>query len=321
MESFKELGTKGAIAILYEGSGYKACSVPMSDCRPGRLVTSCVTMSEGIDFDLSYFPLQHLGYKAVVKVSGELMSRFAKPLTLSVCIGVSSKLDFPEVSQIWKGIVAAAHNYSYESVALKLQPSLTGLSISLAGSAYDDLSLSSRRAPASSMDLICVTSNPGASFLGDQILRTSAPMDEKKRSDRLERYKQLVHACLKPELPANLLDSLADSEIVPSFMYYCTDSLRSVLHSLSEESGLGLKIYVDKLPFASGSIDASKELGVDPVQAALKGGDDNIMLLTIPISQFDVFRHDFQDWDVIGHLARPETGAVLVTPDSLEHEL
>lgn len=321
MESFKELGTAGAIRKMYEGSGFKPCTHPYFESCGGYCTTVSCLMLEGIDFDLTFFPFNHLGYKAVVKVVGELFSVMASPRVLKVTLGVSAKLDYPEVSQIWEGIAAAAGKYGFRDVALELVPSLTGLSISVSATGEDSKEMALARPIAKSMDLICISNNAGAAFLGEQILERSKDMDEKKRDARLENYRQLVGAYLHPELSENTLKAFADSEIVPSFGYFCTGGLKNTIQTLCAHSGLGAKIYVDKLPFAGGSIDAAKELGIDPLQAALKGGDDCCLLYTIPIGSHERFRHDFQSWDVIGHLARPEVGAVLVSPDGLEHNM
>lgn len=318
MDTFKELGTEGAIAKLYERSSFKSCRNPYFKCTEGYVVSASRLLLEGIDFDLTFFPFKHLGYKAVLQVTGELFSTLATPKVLKITIGVSSKLDYAEVEQIWDGVAAAASDYGYESLALDLIPSLTGLSLSLSASGIDT-SDASKRPAAKSMDLICLSNNAGAAFLGEQILRKSGKLPEDQRGKKLEQYKQLVGAYLKPELSPYVLGSLAESGITPSYAYFCTAGLQNSIKALCADSGLGAKIYVDKLPFAGGSIDAAKELGLDPLQAALKGGDDNCLLFTIPIGEHEKFRHDFQSWDVIGHLAKPEVGAVIVSPDGLEH--
>lgn len=321
MESFKELGTQGAIRKLYGNSGFKISSNPWFECGAGYCITASCLMLEGIDFDLTYFPFKHLGYKAVQKVTGELFSNLASPRVMKVIIGVSSKLDYPEIAQIWEGIHTAAKTYGYRDLALDLVPSLTGLSISVSATGEDTKENAAARPIAKSMDLICISNNPGAAFLGEQILRKSADIPEKERTAKLDKYRQLVGAYLHPELSPDILKALSESKIVPSFGFFCTSGLRNTISILCEASGLGAKIYVDKLPFAGGSIDAAGELGIDPVQAAMKGGDDCCLLFTIPIGCHERFRHDFQSWDVIGHMAKSDVGAVLVSPDGLEHTI
>jgi len=321
MESFKELGTAGAIAKLYSDSGFKPCSAPYFECTEGYCTSFSCLLLEGIDFDLTYFPFKHLGNKAVVKVTGEFFSVLSSPRTLRVVIGVSSKLDYPEVAQIWEGIVEAARRYGYADIALELVPSLTGLSIAVSATGFETKEMALKSPIGKSMDLICISNNPGASFLGEQVLQKSKTLDGAARTKKLEQYRQLVGAHLKPELPAGVITALSESGITPSFGYFCSKSLRDTVLELCADSGLGAKIYVDKLPLAGGSIDAAKELGIDPLQAAMRGGDDNFLLYCIPISQSEALRHDFQNWDIIGHLARPEVGAVLVSPDGLEHPI
>lgn len=321
MESFKELGTFGAIRKLYENSGYNISDSPYFESGAGYCITASCLMLEGVDFDLTYFPLKHLGYKAVQKVTGELFSNLASPRVMKVIMGVSSKLDYPQIAEIWEGIHTTAREFGYRDVALDLVPSLTGLSISICATGEDTKENAAARPIAKSMDLICISNNVGAAFLGEQILRKGGSLGEKERGVLLEKYRQLVGAYLHPELSPDVLKSLSESKIVPSFGFFCTSGLKNTLHTLCAASGLGAKIYVDKLPFAGGSIDAASELGLDPVQAATKGGDDCCLLFTIPIGCHERFRHDFQSWDVIGHLAKSEVGAVLVSPDGLEHEL
>lgn len=320
-DTFKDLGRAGALKALYEGCGFKLSDTPYFECKGGYPTTSSVLLLEGIDFDLTFFPLQHLGYKAVLQATGELFCVMAAPKVAKVVIGVSAKLDFPQVKEIWHGVCSAAREFGYADVALELVPSLTGLSLSVSATGVCDSKVAQKRPQAKSMDLVCLSNNAGAAFLGEQILQRSKDLSEAERKKKLEQYRQLVGAYLKPELSPYILNALDEAGIVPSFGYFCKENLRDTLGRLCEDSGLGVKIYVDKLPFAGGSIDAAKELGVDPLQAALRGGDDNCILFTIPIGSHEIFRHDFQSWDVIGHLAKPEVGAVLVSPDGLEHKI
>ena len=131
----------------------------------------------------------------------------------------------------------------------------------------------------------------------------------------------MVGAYLKPSINPQILNLMEEDEIVPSFGYLVSRGLADAVKRLVRDSGLGAKIYVDKLPFAGKTFDLGKELDIDPMSAALNGGEDYRLLFTIPIGKHDKFRHDFQTFDIIGHLAKPEVGAALVTPDGLEMEL
>ena len=128
----------------------------------------------------------------------------------------------------------------------------------------------------------------------------------------------LVGAYLKPDLEAHTVAQLEDDKLVPSFGYFVTRGLADALLRLQRDSGLGVKVYADKMPFEGGSFDLGRELDLDPVSAAMNGGEDFRLLYVVPLDKFDQFRKDFQTFDIIGHLAQPEAGAVLVTPDGVE---
>ncbi|MBO5419895.1 MAG: thiamine-phosphate kinase [Bacteroidales bacterium] len=322
-ETFSDLGRIEAIAKLYEGTPYKPFESSWFETSGKSFITSqSRTFLEGIDFDLIYFPLKHLGYKCVTAVTGELYVEMSHPRTLDIRLGISSKLDFKEIKDIWEGIVSAAKEHGYSKVSLDLLPSPNGLSVSVSATGETSQLTAKRRPAGKSMDLICVSDNLGAAFMGFQVLEREKRKFEKsgdaKAQPELEEYKHLVGAYLKPQLNPQTISQLEDSEVIPSFGYMVSRGLADAVRRLSRDSGLGAKIYVDKLPFAGKTFDLGKELNIDPVSAALNGGEDYRMLFTIPIGKHDKFRHDFQTFDIIGHLAKPEVGAVIVTPDGVE---
>ena len=322
-ERFSDLGRVEAIAKLYEGTPYRPFRTGYFETSGKSCISSqSRTFIEGIDFDLVYFPLKHLGYKCVTAVTGELYVEFSHPRTMDVRIGISSKLDFQHIREIWSGIVAAARDHGYKEVSLDLLPSPNGLTISISSVGETSLLMAKRRPEAKSMDLICVSDNLGAAYMGFQVLererkRFEESGDAKAQPD-LEAYKNLVGAYLKPQLNPQTIKLMEDAEIMPSHGYLVTRGLADAVRRLVRDSGLGAKIYVDKLPFAGKTFELAKELGIDPMSAALNGGEDYRMLFTIPIGKHDKFRHDFQTFDIIGHLAKPEVGAVVVTPDGVE---
>lgn len=307
---FSQLGRVEAIRQLFEGTGYTAFEEPCwFETGKGEYVTTASRLLlEGIDFNLVYFPYKHLGYKSVISVTGELYAVMSQPRTLSVVLGISAKSGFDQVKELWSGVVFAAREHGYKSVSLDLQPSQTGLSISV--SATGVTSKDVKRPEAGSKDLICVSGSLGAAYLGLQVL-------ERKPSE-LEAYKMMVGSYLKPELSPLTLKQLNDDGICPSYGYFVTRGLSDAIKRLSRDSGLGAKIYADKIPFEGNSFSLGKELDIDPVSAAMNGGDDYRLLFVIPILEFEKFRKDFQTFDIIGHLAQPEVGTVLVTPDGVE---
>ncbi len=322
-ETFSDLGRVEAIARLYEGTPYKPFLSSRFETSGKAFISShSRTFTEGIDFDLTYFPMKHLGYKCVIAVTGELYADFSHPRALDIRLGISSKLDFKHIKEVWEGIVTAAKESGYKNVTLDLTPSVNGLTINVSCTGETSLLMEKRRPAAKSMDLICVSDNLGAAFMGFQILerekRAFEQSGDAKAQPKLDEYKNLVGAYLKPTLNAGILKQLEDAEIMPSFGYLVTRGLADTIKRLVRDSGLGAKIYVDKLPFAGKTFELGKELNIDPISAALNGGEDYRLLFTVPIGKHDKFRHDFQTFDVIGHLAKPEVGAAIVTPDGVE---
>lgn len=321
--TFTDLGRIEAIRQLFEGTGYTPFGEPLHfEAKPQeRIVTVSALLLEGIDFDLVYFPLRHLGRKAVLRVAGELYAATADPETLSVQIGISAKLDFPQVQDLWQGIAATAREHGFRNLSLDLLPSRNGLAISLSATGRHAAAVSAARPQAQSKDLICVSGALGAAFLGLQVLERERVKFDRGTQDRkeLEQYKMLVGAYLRPEIDPQTARQLVRSGISPACGYFVTRGLADALLRLTRDSGLGAKVYADKIPFEGGSFALGKELNMDPVSAAMNGGEDYQLLYVVPIAQYERFRKDFQSFDIIGHLARPEAGTVLVSPDGLEH--
>ncbi len=322
-QTFSELGRIEAVRQLFEGTPYRPFEEPLwLEAKPQECITTASgLMLEGIDFDLVYFPLKHLGRKAVLKVTGELYAVLAHPEGLSVQLGVSAKLDFPQVKELWSGLVAAAQEHGYKHLSLDLQPSRNGLTLALAASGRHSAAVSAARPVAQSKDLVCVSGALGAAFLGLQVLERERLKFEKGSTDQaaLEKYRMLVGAYLRPELGPDLPAQLEEAKVAPAYGYFVTRGLADALLRLRRDSGLGVKVYADKIPFEGGSFDLGRELNLDPVSAAMNGGEDYHLLYVVPIAQYERFRTEFQTFDIIGHLAQPEVGAVLVSPDGLEH--
>ena len=331
---FADIGKVEAIHRLYEGT-------PYSETRNNRFETpskgafvcqASRLLLEGIDFDLVYFPLKHLGYKSVVAVIGELYAALAHPQTLSVVLGISAKLDFTQIREIWSGIIAGAREHGITQLALDLMPSRNGLAISVAATGKTAFLTEKRRPAPKSKDLLCVSGSLGAAYLGLRLLE-----EEKKTFDgsgaqkasgaapaqaaapsRLETYRMLVGSYLKPEVPAGAVSALEDAEIYPSAGCFITHGLADAVKRLSGATGLGAKIYAERIPFEGNTFQLGRELDVDPIAAAMNGGDDFKLLFTVPILHLEKFRRDFQTFDIIGHLADPAVGTTLVLPEGAE---
>ena len=322
-QTFTDLGRIEAIRQLFEGTGYQPFGEPLwLEAKPQECITTAsALLLEGIDFDLVYFPLKHLGRKAVLRATGELYAVMARPEMLSVQLGISAKLDFPQIQDLWSGIVVAAREQGYKQLCLDLQPSRNGLTVALSATGRHSAAVSAARPQAQSKDLLCVSGALGAAFFGLQVLERERLKFDQGATDQksLEQHRMLVGAYLRPELDPGTPVQFEETGIAPSYGYFVTRGLADALLRLRRDSGFGVKVYADKIPFEGGSFALGKELNLDPVSAAMSGGDDYKLLFVVPMAQYERFRTDFQTYDIIGHLARPEAGAVLVSPDGLEH--
>ena len=322
-ENFSDIGRVGAIARLYEGTPFR----PFGDTGfetsgKGVIRTRSRIFLEGIDFNLVYFPLKHLGYKTVTAVTGELYAALSRPRTLQVRLGVSSKLDFAQIRELWTGAAAAAKEHGYKAVDLDLAPSVNGLTISLCATGETAVNTEKRRPEPRSKDLICVSGNLGGAFFGMRILeRELRRFDEEGSHPALEKYRMMIASYLKPEITPALPDLLEEADLLPSCGCLVTAGLADAVKRIARDSGLGAKIYADKIPFEGNSFELGKEMNIDPVSAAMNGGEDYRLLFTVPILKMEKFRRDFQTFDIIGHLALPEAGTVLVSPDGVEFPL
>ena len=303
---------------MFEGTPFKPFEPASFNTGNGSCTLASRLLLEGIDFDLVYFPLKHLGYKSVVAVTGELYAALSQPRSLNITLGLSAKLDFNMVRELCSGVVAAATEFGYGKLNLELQPSRNGLVIS--ANALGTAAASERPAPQSK-DLLCVSGALGAAYLGLQVMeRGKARFDQGgDGKEDMEKYRMLVAAYLKPELPAGLPGALEESGIKPSAACLVDRGLADALLRMCAQTGLGAKVYADRIPFEGGSFELGRTLDIDPVSAAMNGGEDFRVLLAVPPAQYEQFRHDFQTFDIIGHLAQSDVGAVLVTPDGLEH--
>lgn len=325
-KTFNEYGKTQAIDLLFKDSGFRREDGNGFEPAAGSLVrTVSRVFVEGIDFDLTYFPLKHLGYKSVVAAVGELYAGLSHPRTLNVRLGVSAKLDFGHIKDLWLGITTAAKEHGVKALDLDLVPSPNGLFISVSATGEELKLTRGRTVKARSMDLVCVSGSLGAAFLGQQILEREKKVFSQTKDDsvqpQLEKYKMLVGSYLKPEINASVVERLEEAQIYPSNGFLVSQGLSDAVKRLERESGLGVKIYADKIPFEGNSFASGKELDIDPISAAMNGGEDFRLLFTIPILSAERFRRDFQTFDIIGHLAQPEVGAVLVSPDGLEHPI
>lgn len=316
------IGKENAINKLFEGSGYTREKI-ITLSEKGECCSAHKILLEGVDFDLMYTPLKHLGYKSALCAIGELYAKFHHPVSLSVVLGLSSRFCFEDIEEFWKGILAAASEHSIKHLALELNPSVNGLCISIAASGVQKRSILEKIPASKNMDLICLTDNVGAAYMGLHVLEREKVAFNKngKQQPDLSKYKYILESYLSPQIHANILDRFVEADIYPSKGYFVTRGLGEAIIRLTQDTGQGAKVYIEKVPISSQTFAMAEELDMDAITAAMNGGDDYKFIFTIPIEKHETLRHDFQDYDVIGHLAKPEVGPALVTPEGVEIEI
>lgn len=277
---------------------------------------------EGIAFDLTYTPLKHLGFKCVVAAAGDILAMNGTPEQITVSIGLSGRFTVEMADELYEGIRAACDKYDIDLVGGDTTSSMTGLSIAVTviGSVAKDKIV--YRGEGKNSDLLCVTGDLGAAFMGVKLLEREkrALHGNDGVAPQLEGFEYLLERQLHPLLRTDVIDALAESGIKPTAMIDISDGLASETLHLCRRSNAGARIYLDRLPISSKCFELGEQIGVDPVMAALNGGDDYELLFTVPVDRYeDVLR--IGGIDVIGHLTAPEKGAALVTPDGSEIRL
>lgn len=315
------VGKEALLSKLFENSGYT--NSPTVDVNwSGQCTSAHRIMLEGVDFDLVYTPLKHLGYKAALNVFGELYAAFRAPVTLSVVLGLSSRFCCEDVEELWSGVVAACREHGVKSLVLELNPSVNGLCISLSACGLQKKKILDKRPEIKNLDLICLSGHLGAAYMGLHILeREKISFTSTDTQPDLSKYKAVLASYLSPEIKPNLLDRFIEADIIPSTGWFLTRGLGAAVLKLTRATGLGAKIYIERMPVSTRTFEVADELELDPITAAMNGGDDYKFIFTIPIELHDAFHKEFHDFDVIGHMARPETGAVLVSPEGAEFEI
>ena len=321
-----EIGKINFIDNLFCDSGFKNGEVvQFHDPKSSAWSSVTKNLLEGIDFDLTYTPLKHLGYKAALSVFGEIYAKLYTPRSLSVTLALSKRFCCEDVQQLWEGFLAAAKEHKIAQLTLDLNASITGLSISL--SAIGNRSIKSvKDSPiVEEHDLICISGNLGAAYMGLHVLeREKIAFNQNKSEEKqpdLSAYKYILSQYLSPEIKCEILNEFKSDKITPSSGYFITKGLASSIKQLCKESDRGAKIYISKIPISTHTFSMAEELNLDAITAMLNGGDDYKFLFTIPLAQHEKFIKEFPMYDVIGHICKKEAGEKLVTPDGLELDI
>jgi len=269
---------------------------------------------EGIHFNLMYTPLKYLGYKSVVVNLSDIYAMNAVPGQITVSIGISSKYTLQMVEELYQGIRAACEKYEIDLVGGDTTSSLTGMVISVTAVGTASPSELTYRSGASPTDLLCVSGDLGGAYMGLQLLERENEVFKvnPEMKPRLEGYDYILQRQLKPEARGDIKGILKKSGIQPTAMIDISDGLSSEILHICKASNVGCRLYEEKIPCDNQTREMALEMHINPLVAALNGGEDYELLFTIPLGDFEKIRND-PDVTVIGHMTSPEEGAMLVT--------
>lgn len=318
---FSEIGKRGAIEKLFEESGYVNERI-ISLSEKGECCIVNKVLLEGVDFDLTFNPMKHLGYKAVLSVVGEIYSKIYRPISINIVVAMSNRFSFKDAQELWSGITAAMKEHSIKHISFDLVPSAAGLVISISSCGVQKRGILENLPSPKSFDLICISGDLGAAYMGLHVLeREKISFSKSSEQPDLDKYKYILQSYLRPEIKSDIIERFESQNILPSKGYFITKGLASAVKNLSSETCFGAKIYLEKIPISSSTFSMAEEINMDAITAAMNGGDDFKFLFTIPIEKHETFKKEFQDYDVIGHLSKKEVGTVLVTPEGAEIEI
>lgn len=281
----------------------------------------CVLIStdmlvEGIHFDLSYVPIQHLGYKAVAVNVSDIAAMNGKAEQITVSLALSNRFSIEAVDALYAGIKAACENYKVDLVGGDTTSSSSGLiiSISVLGRAAKEKIV--YRNGARTHDIICVTGDLGAAFLGLQVLEREKEvyLTNPEMQPSMEKYEYLVGRQLKPEARTDIVFDLQDAGVKPSSMIDVSDGLASDLFHIVKNSGVGVRIYDDKIPIDHIAYETAIEFNLDPITCALNGGEDYELLFTIGREDQEKIKNH-PDIHFIGYVHDKKDQNVLVTKE------
>ena len=282
----------------------------------GELLTLVTTdlLLEGIHFNLVYTPLKHLGYKAVIRAVSDIYAMNGKPSQFLVAIGISSRFSVEDVQLIYEGINLACKKYEIDLVGGDTASSLTGLTICVTATGTVEKNRLVKRDGAKLNDLICVTGDLGAAYMGLQLLERERVIYEKTKGVQpdLSRYEYLIGRQLKPEFPRDVVSALKESSVLPTAMIDISDGLSSELLHICRESVVGCDIYYEKLPIDQETVSLAEEFNIDISVPALNGGEDYELLFTVPLELYKEVTA-INNVKVIGHITEKDQGCNLVS--------
>lgn len=286
-----------------------------------EVLISTDMLMEGIHFDLTYFPLKHLGYKAVVSNISDIYAMNGTPKQVTVSLALSRKFCIEDVEELYSGIKLACQQYGVDLIGGDTSSSLTGLAISITAIGVAPKGTAVKRSGAKETDLICVTGNLGAAYMGLQLLeREKIAAADKEVQPDFQGKEYILERQLKPEARKEVIEKLREENIRPTAMIDISDGLSSELMHICKQSNVGCRIYEERIPIDYQTAIMAEELNMNVITCALNGGEDFELLFTVPIADHEKVAA-MKDVRVIGHIVDSCMGQALITRDGNEIEL
>lgn len=306
-----ELGEFGLIQRLTAAVELKAPSskhgvgddAAVLDFGDSEVLISKDLLIEGVHFDLGYVPLKHLGYKAAVVNFSDIYAMNGTPSQLLVGMAVSSRFPVEALEEIYAGILLACSRYGVDLVGGDTTSSQSGLMLSVTAVGHVAKGKSVRRDGAQAGDLLVVTGDLGAAYMGLQVLERekAAFQANPNLQPELQGHEYVLERQLKPEARKDVAVLLAELGVTPTSMMDISDGLSSEILHLGTQSGVGCTIYEDKIPMDPQMMHLAEEFGINPITAVLNGGEDYELLFTMPIAEFDKIKAN-PNLTPIGHM-------------------
>ncbi|MEL7586847.1 MAG: thiamine-phosphate kinase [Prolixibacteraceae bacterium] len=284
------------------------------DYKGSQLVVTTDLLIEGIHFNLMYVPMQHLGYKSVMVNLSDVFAMNAYPRQITVSLALSSKFSVEALEELYEGIRMACDKYGVDLVGGDTTSSMTGLVISVTAIGEVEKGKAVYRSGAQVNDLICVSGDLGGAYMGLHLLERENEVFKvnPKMQPNLQGYDYILERQLKPEARGDVVAALKSLDVLPTAMIDISDGLSSELMHICKESKVGCHLYEEKIPMDYQTKKFAEELQINPLVAALNGGEDYELLFTVALSDHDKIRND-PDITIIGHIVEAEKGTNLIT--------
>ncbi|OUO49960.1 thiamine-phosphate kinase [Parabacteroides sp. An277] len=292
------------------------------DYKDKQVLMTTDLLLEGIHFDLTYVPLKHLGYKSAVVNFSDIYAMNGTPRQITVSLGISKRFSIEDLEELYSGIRLACDVYGVDLVGGDTSASMTGLTISITCLGEGERGKVTYRNGARETDLICVSGDLGAAYMGLQLLEREKSVfkGEKDFTPDFAGKEYLLERQLKPEARKDIVEALRIAGIVPTSMMDISDGLSSELLHIAKESHVGCRIYEERIPIDYQTAAQAEQFNMNLTTTALNGGEDYELLFTVPLADHDKVS-EMKGISIIGYITKPELGNYLLGRDGGEVEL